>query len=96
MFDRYNIVNEADLQAAAQRMDRYYEQARGTLTGTLAELTKPQTTEEDAELIGIVEGGMELARGIEPPTCGLQTCEETTEHDLSLVIGNDEERKSIT
>ena len=24
------------------------------------------------ELVGIAEEGMELARGIEPPTCGLQ------------------------
>src|SRR5687767_12651181 len=40
VFDRYNIVNEADLHAAALRMDQYYEQQRGTLTGTLAELSK--------------------------------------------------------
>ena len=72
VFDRYNIVNEADLQAAAQRMDKYFEQERGTLAGTLAELTKQPTGENDSELVGTTEGDVELARGIEPPTCGLQ------------------------
>jgi hypothetical protein len=37
VFDRYNIVNEADLRTAADRMDAYFEKERGTLSGTLAE-----------------------------------------------------------
>jgi integrase len=72
VFDRYNIVNEADLQAAARRMDKYFEEEKGTLAGTLAELTPQPSVENDSELVGIAEGSVELARGIEPPTCGLQ------------------------
>jgi hypothetical protein len=53
----------------------YFERERGTLAGTLAELTKQPTGENERELVGITEGDMELARGIEPPTCGLQKCE---------------------
>ncbi len=61
--------------------------------GTLAELLHLPTHVEKHELIGIAEEGLELARGIEPPTCGLQnlldpfsdnlTPQETTNHDCS-------------
>jgi hypothetical protein len=72
VFDRYNIVNETDLQAAAERLTAYFEREKGTLTGTLAQLHTQQPEEKEAELVGIAEGEVELARGIEPPTCGLQ------------------------
>ncbi len=32
---------------------------------------------------GIAVGGMELARGIEPPTCGLQTVSDPTSDNLN-------------
>jgi integrase len=76
VFDRYNIVNEADLERAARSLTEYFEREKkmsaGTLAGTLNETAGPQLVEVETELIGITEGGLELARGIEPPTCGLQ------------------------
>jgi integrase len=72
VFDRYNIVNEADSRAAAERLTAYFEREKGTLAGTLAQLSQLPPDENKSELVGITEGGMELARGIEPPTCGLQ------------------------
>ena len=72
VFDRYNIVNEADLKEAAGRLTEYFEREKVTLTVTLAELegkgsgcASREPAETSAELV-------ELARGIEPPTCGLQ------------------------
>ena len=76
VFDRYNIVNETDLERAAQSLTAYFEREKyrstGTLAGTLAESTPQVAGEDESELVGIAESGLELARGIEPPTCGLQ------------------------
>jgi hypothetical protein len=76
VFDRYNIVNETDLARAAKSLSDYFDReeqaSMGTLAGTLTEAAQSPTGDEDTELIGIAEGGMELAREIEPPTCGLQ------------------------
>ena len=70
VFDRYNIVNETDLARAAQSLSTYFEQEKnksvGTLAGTLTESPLLPTHEETTELVGIAEGGLELARGIEP------------------------------
>jgi Phage integrase family len=76
VFDRYNIVNEADLERAARSLTEYFEREKkasvGTLAGTLSKTPAPQPVRNETELIGIAEGDMELARGIEPPTCGLE------------------------
>jgi hypothetical protein len=72
VFDRYNIVNEADLERAARSLTEYFEREKVTLSVTLAELHGPQKGEVISELVGTSEERVELARGIEPPTCGLQ------------------------
>ena len=76
VFDRYNIVNETDLAKAARSLSEYFEREKegsmGTLAGTLTKLVQPAPEETRSEVVGIVEEGVELARGIEPPTCGLQ------------------------
>ncbi len=76
VFDRYNIVNEADLAKAAKSLSEYFERekqaAMGTLVGTLKEAHQSVTEENDGEVVGITDERVELARGIEPPTCGLQ------------------------
>ena len=76
VFDRYNIVNEADLAKAAKNLSEYFEREKqasmGTLAGTLMNRGVSETGEKAGEVVGITEEGLELARGIEPPTCGLQ------------------------
>ncbi len=72
VFDRYNIVNEADLKGAANALANYYEQEKVTLSVTLAELgteLNGPTNLEQIESSGIF---LEPAIGIEPTTCGLR------------------------
>ncbi len=42
VFDRYNIVNEADLKAAATRLSGYFSEQMGTISGTIAELHREE------------------------------------------------------
>ena len=39
VFDRYNITSEEDLREAAHRLGNYIQQKKGTLSGTLDEIT---------------------------------------------------------
>ncbi|MBS0167347.1 MAG: tyrosine-type recombinase/integrase [Nitrospira sp.] len=87
VFDRYNIVNETDLVRAAKSLSDYFEREKqgsmGTLAGTLTEKIAPEVQGDDAELVGMSAGGLELARGIEPPTCGLQNVSSPTADNLN-------------
>ncbi len=75
VFDRYNIVNEADLEQAARSLTSYFEREKAKMVTFAVTLTETQDLDgenEDSELIGISAGTMEPASGIEPPTCGLR------------------------
>ena len=71
VFDRYNIVNEADLKVAAKALAIYYEQEKVTLSVTLTELGRQRSGFVNRESVETLDEFVELARGIEPPTCGL-------------------------
>lgn len=68
VFGRYNIVNEKDLQQAAQSLSAYFEKQ----TVTLAELRGESRSSVSRKVVESSAEFVELARGIEPPTCGLQ------------------------
>jgi hypothetical protein len=51
---------------------RYFEKEKVTLSVTVRELHEAHRSEDRVEPVGISAGRLELARGIEPPTGGLQ------------------------
>ena len=72
VFDRYNIVDEADLKGAAKQMKEYYEAEKVTLSVTLAELSGQRSSLVNPQPVETLAGLLEPATGIEPATCGLR------------------------
>ncbi len=56
----------------AQALTAYLEREKGPLLVTLAELDGQGSGQSDLEPFESSAELLELARGIEPPTCGLQ------------------------
>jgi hypothetical protein len=44
VFERYNIVSDADLKLAAQKQEKYLESQTGTISGTIHDF--PQKTKK--------------------------------------------------
>lgn len=69
VFDRYNIVNEKDLQQAAQSLSAYFKKQAVILVVTLAELRGESNSSVNSKEGKSSVECLELARGIESPTC---------------------------
>ena len=65
-------MNEKDLEQAARSLSAYFEQQTVTFTVTLAELRGESRGPVSRKVVESSAEVLELARGIEPPTCGLQ------------------------
>jgi hypothetical protein len=72
VFDRYNIVDERDLEQAARSLSTYFEKQTVTLTVTLAELKGESNGVANCEQVESSGEFVEPASGIEPQTCGLR------------------------
>jgi hypothetical protein len=72
VFDRYNIVDEADLKGAAKQLKDHFDREKVTILVTLAELRKPQRDAVHSEPIETAGGFVEPATWIEQATCGLR------------------------
>ncbi len=66
VFDRYNIVNEKDLEQAARSLSAYFEKQTVTIAVTLAELRGESRSSVSRKGVESSAEFVELARGIEP------------------------------
>ena len=78
-----SIVEGNDQIEVSLRLGESYQVTLAELRGEGSGPANRQSVETSAELV-------ELARGIEPPTGGLQICDETNQQDLSSPISIDE------
>jgi hypothetical protein len=53
VFNRYNIVNEADLKAAAERLSGYFSEQMGTISGTVGPLRGEATEAAEAQQVEV-------------------------------------------
>ena len=72
VFDRYNIVDERDLERAARSLSAYFEQQTVTLAVTLAELRNESSSIANRNPVESSEESVEPAIRIERTTCGLR------------------------
>ena len=72
VFDRYNIVDERDLERAARSLSAYFEQQTVTLAVTLAELRNESSSIANRNPVESSEKSVEPAIRIERTTCGLR------------------------
>ena len=71
VFDRYNIVNEADLEMAAGRLQEYINREKVTLSVTLGELTGGTSGASTQEVTEMSEEELVPPIRIERTTNGL-------------------------
>ena len=72
VIDRYNITSEDDLKEAATRLKNYIQTKKVTLLVAPESSMSQKGISSKGEILESLEEMMELARGIEPPTGGLQ------------------------
>ncbi len=71
VFNRYNIVNEADLEVAAGRLQEYINREKVTLSVTLAELTESASEVSTDQAVEMSEEKLVPPIRIERTTNGL-------------------------
>ena len=72
VFDRSDITSKEDLKEAVSRFSHCIQHKTGRLSGTVDWSMDARAWEGKSQVIESEEEKLELARGIEPPTGGLQ------------------------